>query len=119
MSLYGILDAIKEKPGLFGIDSAESVFYYILGYQGAMSEYQLSDIDVDHFNLGFLDWVRKSYPGSPSHVNWLSLVLLYSGSRMESMTLFFSLLDKYRISTGLELTDPQSRFYRVDISDVP
>jgi hypothetical protein len=119
MALYNILDAIKEKPGMFRIDSAESIFHFILGYQSSISEYQIVDDDLNHFEEGFLDWVRGSYTNSPPHADWLLLILLYSVSRADSVTIFFSLLDKYRISTGRELTDPQSRFMKVSMSDMP
>jgi hypothetical protein len=119
MALYGLLDAIKERPGLFRIDSVESIFHFISGYQFSIAEYQVVDDDLEHFEKGFLDWVRKSYTNAPPHADWLALILLYSVSRSDSVTIFFSLLDKYRISTGRELTDPQSRFIRVSMSDMP
>jgi hypothetical protein len=119
MALYGILDAMKERPGLFGVDSAESIFYFISGYQNAIAEYKISDEDLDHFNTGFLNWVRESYPNAPVHANWMSLILLYSVSRLDSANQFFSLLDKYRLSSGRELTDPQSRFIRLTMNDMP
>lgn len=119
MAFYGILDAIKAKPGLFRIDSAESIFLFISGYQSSVAEYKLSDDDLEHFEKGFLNWVRESYTNSPPHADWLSLIMLYSVSRSNSLEIFFSLLDKYRLSTGQELTDPQSRFIRLSVDDVP
>jgi hypothetical protein len=119
MALYGILDAIKEKPGMFRVDSVESIFYFILGYQHATSEHQISDDDLDHFHAGFLHYVRESFPVSPAHADWLSLILLYSVSRLNSLEIFFSLLDKYRLSTGRELIDPSSKFIRLSMDDMP
>jgi hypothetical protein len=119
MALYGILDAIKDKPRLFGMESVEIIFHFISGYQSATSEHQISDDDLEHFNLGFLPWVRESFPASPTHASWQSLILLYSTSKVESVEIFFSLLDKYRLSSGRELTDPQSRFIRLSMDDMP
>jgi hypothetical protein len=119
MALYGILDAIKEKPRLFGVESVETIFYFIVGYQNAVSEHQISDNDLEHFNSGFLPWVRKSFPVCPVHASWQSLISLYSASKVESVEIFFSLLDKYRLSSGQELTDPQSRFTRLNMDDMP
>jgi hypothetical protein len=57
MALYDILDAIKARPRLFGVDSVDVIFYIVLGYQNAISEHQISDEDLEHFNSGFLPWV--------------------------------------------------------------
>jgi hypothetical protein len=119
MALYGVLDAIKARPRLFGIDSVDMISYIIMGYQNAISEHQISDDDLEHFNVGFLECVRESFPNCPTHANWQSLIALYSASRVESLEIFFSLLDKYRLNTGRELTDPESRFTRLSMNDMP
>jgi hypothetical protein len=54
MTLDGVLDAVKAKPGLFGVNSVEVISYIIMGYQNAISEHQISDNDLEHFNAGFL-----------------------------------------------------------------
>jgi hypothetical protein len=119
MSLYGVLDAIKAKPEMFEVDSVDVVFYIIFGYRKALSENKISDSNLEHFNEGFLNFVRKSFPDCPAHASWKSLILLYSTSRAESLRIFFALLDRYRLSTGLELTDPSSKFIRLSMDDMP
>jgi hypothetical protein len=105
MTLYSVLDMVKAKPGMFGVDSAESIAQMIGGYQIAVSEHQIVDEDLDHFNAGFADWVK--------------MIQMYTVSRQDSMVQFFDLLDKYRLAAGKELTDPEAKFIRLSSSDYP
>jgi hypothetical protein len=74
MALYGVLDAVKARLGLFGVDSVDVISYIIMGYQNAISEHQISDDDLEHFNAGFLSWMRESFPNCPTHASWQSLI---------------------------------------------
>jgi hypothetical protein len=73
MSLYGILDAVKAKSGIFGVDSADVISYLIMGYQSAISEHQILDEDLECFNACFLPWVRENFLNCPTHASWQSL----------------------------------------------
>jgi hypothetical protein len=101
MTLYSVLDMVKAKPGMFGVDSAESIAQMIGGYQMAVSEHQIVDEDLDHFNTG------------------LKMIQMYTVSRQDSMIQFFDLLDKYRLAAGKKLTDPEAKFIRLSSSDYP
>jgi hypothetical protein len=119
MTLYSVLDMVKAKPGMFGVDSAESIAQMIGGYQMAVSEHQVVDEDLDHFNAGFADWVRQANPIVPSHADWVKMIQMYTVSRQDSMIQFFDLLDKYRLTAGKQLTDPEAKFIRLSSSDYP
>jgi hypothetical protein len=119
MSLYSVLDMVKVKPTMFGVDSAESIAQMISGYQMAVSEHQIIDEDLNHFNAGFVDWVRQANPIVPSHADWVKIIQVYTVSRQDSMMKFFDLLDQYRLAAGKQLTDPEAKFIRLSSINYP
>lgn len=119
MTLYQVLDMVKAKPAMFGVDSAESIAQMISGYQMAVSEHQIVDEDLSHFNAGFADWVRQANPIVPSHADWVKMIQIYTVSRQDSMIMFFDLLDKYRLAAGKKLTDPEEKFIRLSSINYP
>ena len=119
MALYALLDMVKARPGMFGVDSVESIAQMLRGYHMAISEHQITDEDSEHFDAGFPDWVRQANPIVPNHADWVKMIEMYSVSRQDSLNQFFDLLDKYRLSSGRELTDPEAKFIRLSSIEYP
>jgi hypothetical protein len=90
----GTIKMLLEKPGLFGINKIEDIYYFILGYDMCITSNDLEENDYSYFKDNFRDFVNKDFDSDQNH-DWAKLIRLYSGSDTHSIQLFTSLFNKF------------------------
>jgi hypothetical protein len=93
--LYTKLKQMQEKPGMFPCENAGDILTYIEGYNGALIEHNLKDVDSGHF-AKFNDFVKNHYNIASTHANWAMMITYHSANGQDSYKQFFELLAKFQ-----------------------
>ena len=88
---------MEVRPSLFGLTSVEVIETFILGFYISSTSYENSQIDtgLDDFRYNFGKWVSKQFNCTTSQ-GWSKIVRFHSRTNEDSVTLFFSLLNKFK-----------------------
>ena len=94
--LYGLLERIKERPGMYmGKPSITRLSILLTGYGMARSELGLPVTEQEKEFGGFQDWIQERYKITSTH-GWDSIILFYSSDEKDAFNRFFELFEKYR-----------------------
>jgi hypothetical protein len=91
MPLEEVLGTIRARPGVvLGQKSVEILEAFLTGYT-----YATQDPEDLRFLSGFTDWLRRHYHIKSSQ-GWAKIIRFYSADDVETLDLFWKLLDEYR-----------------------
>ncbi len=95
-SIYGALDAIRKKPGLYIAEpSINRLHAFLVGYGAGLGRVGFVLRDVDSFHR-FHDWVANRLGFGESTSGWCNMIRDKSTSEADAFNRFFVLLDEFR-----------------------
>ena len=84
---------IINKPGLYGVNKIEDIYFIILGYRAAMTG--LVNVEqLNKFLYRFRKFVNEHFE-TKSDTDWCRLIRFYSGSDLQSIDLFGKLFSNF------------------------
>lgn len=96
ISLYQLLEKIKERPGMYiGYPSVSELFMFLCGYKRACQDMELPLSDEEQEFHEFQPWLQKRF-GVSTSASWARIILLYSGDEADGLKNFFDLLTEFR-----------------------
>jgi len=110
-SLYGLLENIKRRPGMYlGSSSIIRLKSYLDGYFSAREDMSCEKTQEQLHFQGFQDWIQKRYRVSSSQ-SWSQIILFYSSDEIKALDLFFELLEEYK-TTSMSSSDKKDESQR-------
>lgn len=95
-SIYGILDSIGKKPGLYlGTPSINRLQSYIVGYNDGLGRVGFAVQGNADFHR-FHDWVARRLGFGESTSGWCNMIRDVSTDEADAFRRFFVLLDEFR-----------------------
>lgn len=95
ISLYQLLQKIKERPGMYiGYPSVSDLFMFLCGYKRACQDMELPLSDEEQEFHEFQPWLQKRF-GVNTSASWAKIILLYSGNETHAFEMFFELQEEF------------------------
>ncbi len=92
------INAINERPGMYGVNRVEEMGLVILGYKYAIFEKEENEL-LTQFMVEFREFVNHRYEHK-DNFDWVKLIRLYSGSDSHTREMFADLFNQFIESKG-------------------
>jgi hypothetical protein len=100
MSLYKMIEAVRNRRGLYNVYTSRDMYHLISGYEMAVSVNKINDPTSSHFS-DFAEWLRQKKPNL-SNFDWLGIIEIYS-TPTSSLFNFFNQFDEFLKQVPLHL----------------
>ncbi len=93
--LYGLLQRIKERPGMYlGRRSLTRLSMLLMGYSLARQELGLPLTEQEKKFGGFQEWIQSRFKITSSQ-GWDSIIVFYSADERDALDNFFRLFEQF------------------------
>ena len=97
--IYEMLDAMRARPALYlGESSLTLMWVFLMGYQFALQDHEISFREVGPWSFGFHHYVGRRLNQLPINGKGYHLLILQhvGGDEAKALELFWQLLDDFR-----------------------